>query len=517
MYTAVLIDTISIQNYIFGSNKLKENIGGSFIIEHWIYHKLIPMGFNEMKIPVPDMDLWRTRPDLNQLEHTPEQDVELAYIGGGGALLLFRNEHHAGQFIKVYSQLVLSYFPGLNIVFGSDKSFSYSGDGFLKSMAEVKANLYSNRSLYSRRSTPYKHGVVTDCALSNEAEEFKLYTGVNQVFVSGKSKARFEAAIASKKYLENEYPLKIGNKKYVFPQDLENLGQVKDKGYIAVVHIDGNQMGHRFNQCKSLEEIRQLSSAISELANSVTETLLHRIVDDLAHKDISDLFELFEEDPSKLALPIRPLITGGDDITFVCEGRLGIYLAEILLHKLSSTPILGKPISACAGVAIVHTKYPFYKAYELANELMDVAKKESRKIKDSSWLSYMISTGGTSGSLEEIIKQNYTSVEGAPLKATAYRVDGKGNSFEALKNGIRFFNSNEESWPNNKLKALCNVLRSDRAEQAYFVEELKSRGLKLPGSNSDFDMLGESAEASYFDMVELKDFYPQKLLDNATV
>src|SRR6185312_4842133 len=81
----------------------------------------------------------------------------------------------------------------------------------------------------------------------------------------------------------------------------------------------------------------------------------------------------------RLLLPVRPILYGGDDLTFVCHGRLGLALAERYLRAFAAAPASdGQPLSACAGVAIVHSRAPFSRAYGLADELCRTAKGVAR-------------------------------------------------------------------------------------------------------------------------------------------
>lgn len=92
MYTALIIDTISIQAYIFGSNKLKENIGGSYIVEELVYKKMIPKALVSAGISTSiDILEWNDSDSApHKLQHNPDQTVEIAYVGGGNAFLIFR-------------------------------------------------------------------------------------------------------------------------------------------------------------------------------------------------------------------------------------------------------------------------------------------------------------------------------------------------------------------------------------------------------------------------------------------
>ena len=106
-------------------------------------------------------------------------------------------------------------------------------------------------------------------------------------------------------------------------------------------------------------------------------------------------------------LPLRPIILGGDDLTFICHGKLGLYLAEkfinIWIQKanqgLNDLPAGG--FSACAGVAIAKTKYPFYRTYQIAEELCSLAKECHRK-EGGSWLDFYLISGTKSGNVNSI-------------------------------------------------------------------------------------------------------------------
>jgi hypothetical protein len=89
---AVLLDTVSIQRYIFSTNNLKENIGASRIVED-IYNSHLKEVIKGLFV-VSDDDYY------NAWEENPEKITilddsslfEIGYIGGGNALLFFKKE-----------------------------------------------------------------------------------------------------------------------------------------------------------------------------------------------------------------------------------------------------------------------------------------------------------------------------------------------------------------------------------------------------------------------------------------
>jgi hypothetical protein len=83
--------------------------------------------------------------------------------------------------------------------------------------------------------------------------------------------------------------------------------------------------------------------------------------------------------------PIRPLISAGDDIWFIVPAKIALRCAEFFLQWLdkngkieierSNREFIRFKLSACAGIAMVHEKYPFYRAYQMSEALCSSAKK----------------------------------------------------------------------------------------------------------------------------------------------
>lgn len=523
MYTVVIIDTVSIQSYIFGSNKLKENIGGSFIIEHLIYKEMIPLAFSECfdKDTRIEVNAWRNQQG-NGFSEDPAVRMEVGYIGGGNAFLIFRNRNDANVFIQTYSKQILLHFPGLRTAYGLDSGFTYQdGKSFQDFIEGLHQNLNENRARYTALLNPFKHGIVEDCAWSNEAQETRHRAKDTDAYISQLSNSRIQAVAGSRRLLEAKYSTLLLDK-YTFTDELNELGQPDDKGYIAIIHADGNGMGKKFKACSNLRELRKLSQSVSDLAERVMEKMIAYVVGLFEEQKLED-FSLFKtEDGSKKLLPIRPLIAGGDDITLVCEGRLGVHLAEKLLEFMTEEEVNGEKIAACAGVAIVHTKYPFYRAYHLSEEIMRSAKDASRDNEDS-WLNFMVSTGGFSGSYQDIVAQQYTLEGNKKLKWGPYPLRGQASSFTALKQALKHLYN---TWPMNKIRDLRDVLHRGESGQAYFLAEMKIR--KDSGGKKDLQLpdlkdfsLNQSplwakekkgTKTPYADLIELIDFYPKSLL-----
>jgi len=81
-YTVTVIDTTGKQNYIFNSNRLRENIGASFLLSQatkdWIKETLkqelnLPMGRQEEAI------------------EDSKFNAEIIYANGGNALIIFKS------------------------------------------------------------------------------------------------------------------------------------------------------------------------------------------------------------------------------------------------------------------------------------------------------------------------------------------------------------------------------------------------------------------------------------------
>ncbi len=504
--TAVLIDSVSIQSYIFSSNKLKENIGASFIIEKLLFNEVM-IATLKGKFNDQFANDWENNPGDIKIGKGDIQ-CEIEYIGGGNALVLFKDDSHAQWFIREYSTEVLLRFPGIRLAFGVDTQFDVTENGFQDSRMRLNEALIKNKSHEFRNVVPFKHGIVEDCPLSSEAQERKQPSDDNR-FISAMSHVKFEACKISQESINATYKDELKDC-YCLTDELDKLGQPADKGYIAVVHVDGNGMGQRFMACKDLADLRKLSIEVSKLAENAMKELIAYTVQLFDGKKLNkeNGYDL-RKDGQKRILPIRPIIVGGDDITFVCEGRLGVHLAEKLIEFMTNYKIGHDTIAACAGIAIVHTKYPFYRAYTLAEELTAKAKNASRKEK-SSWLSFLISSGGFSGSLEDVIDQKFSTPNGS-LYGGPYRVDTDLATMKALKEGIKFLTINEDSrWPQSKLMEMRDVLRKDMATMKYFISEMKAHKRKL--SVADDNILWDDRKTPYYDIIELKDFYPGELL-----
>ncbi|MBI5207065.1 MAG: hypothetical protein HY934_04660 [Candidatus Firestonebacteria bacterium] len=181
-------------------------------------------------------------------------------------------------------------------------------------------------------------------------------------------------------------------------------------------------------------------------------------------------------------------------------------------------------ITSCAGVAIIKTKYPFYRGYELAEQLCGNAKKirKEQENPNGSWLDFHISYGGFSGTIEEIRESHYRSPQGN-LLFRPYKINSiEERGIETLITNTIYLKDIKNKFSTSRIKELHKVLTLGKEATKVFMNELNARGLKLPiikGENYHESIYQEKQIAKdfaitpYFDMIEFMEFYPSFLLE----
>ncbi|WP_460202277.1 Cas10/Cmr2 second palm domain-containing protein [Scytonema sp. NUACC21] len=323
-----------------------------------------------------------------------------------------------------------------------------------------------------------------------------------------------------------------------------------DSSYVAIVHADGNGMGNRFQKCgrgksdkDAIIEMRQLSCDINNAGIAALKKVLEIICSSIENGEIIgniNNFALKKSKEGKYYLPFRPLVYGGDDVIFVCEGRLGLELAAIYLREFENQKVSdNQKLTARAGVCIVKTHYPFARAYQIVKELYTAAKnfirEERERLCESqdyycSTIDWHFATTGLIGSLGEIRKREYKPSVGnltmRPIRLKDHDTDDmQWRTWFNFINVVHHFNGyyddveGNEPWKarRNKVIALREVFRHGSNKTKQFMNIYGIKALPPLSKVNNLEHAGWIQDISpedtcelrcgYFDAIEALDFY----------
>lgn len=525
--SALLLNARGIQKYIFSSNKLKVNIGANYLVKaaflEWM-HEIIKIleGKNEI--------------------HTGQ--CEIKDIGGGNMLIFVYDDpkfETCKKLVQEWSKKLLLEAPGLKTVVAFGEFDTEKGK-FRDSLNALYSKLKDNQNnILPNIDLPYT-GLTVECEYTGKVADHKVKVENEERFVSAEAASKLEAAKKDRDLSNKEYLEKInqGVDKFEFLSELEKAGFLEGEQYLSVVHIDGNNMGKKFQNCEYLEAYRELSLWVQELVGKAFSKLLDDILSEYPYKGqyINNGALNLENDALNTKgknniLPIRPITIGGDDISFICPARLGLIYAKRFMEYMMDKDENGevKGIHCCAGVAIVPAKYPFFRAYELAEQLCSEAKKDSRT-EDSSWLDFLVLHGETYPTLQMLRQQQYVGPGNRDMHYGPYQIGnpksprsieklfelqgklsrGHKDSRNKLKglrevlfkddHSIKIFLENDE-----KLSALARSEKPDLEDKPLSGIELwdkKGRDVKVEGKEEVKTLCFESTR--YLDAIEIMDF-----------
>jgi len=528
-----VLDTTGIQPYIFGSNRLRENVGASYLVsqatDEWVKEVLKGLKKTEnWKIQIPDQP--EDKPHIEDGELT----AELVYAGGGNTVLLFQTIDYAKEFTRNLSRKMLEEAPGINLV-AAHKEFEWNSKS--EPLHQVIQNVMKNevdRAKQQRVPSAPLLGlsVTADCrssrlvAVNISDEPQYMMPSKHQAYpISKEIGAKLVAVNDANDQLKHFiFDPKKPHKKddYKIPLDVDDMGRSEgESSYIAIIHADGNNMGKRFQDVgigksnrEYITEIRKLSHSIQEAGKNALKKVYETVVNSLDSGSLAEKISLKDN-----TLPFRPIVYGGDDVTFVCDGRLGLELAAIYLQAFEEQSVsYGGKLTACAGVCIVKSHYPFARAYKLSEDLCGSAKKYAKsKAKDKndfSAIDWHLAASGLIGSVNDIREREYQGPEGKLyMRPVLLTQNDEWHTWQGITKVIQELN-NGERWKDkrNKVIALREVLRKgSRATKEY----LKAYDLgDLPLFKNDDNQATQLSQngwlnriCGYFDAIEAMEFY----------
>lgn len=539
----VALDTTGIQSYIFGSNRLRENVGASHLVQ---------MATSGWLLESPDRFLPRGRHNIRHGErqdHLTMQDetvdAELLYAGGGNTVLLFRHPHDVTNFGRRLSAELLCRAPGLTVVmaveaFDWQTSLVVALEKVMQQLAEKKRWRVGNQALLGLSVTAACQSTglpanINDFVPWSDQEAEARRTISTEVYAkqqqNREAKARLHNELVTAQALTAEERDLLAH--FDFPDDFDDLGRTKgEESYIGVVHADGNSIGKR------LGEIADACKALCGDDNRYYIKQLRQFSDEANHAGLAALREVIlavamwhngerEEQPERVTtangknyLPIRPIVFGGDDVTFVCDGRIALQCAQLFLTAFGRQTILSKQGIAGAGVAIVKVHYPFALAYHLAEALTKSAKAAYQRQEPA--LDWHLAQSGLWGGLEEIRQQEYGNARRHSLLMRPLTLAPPTSHWQSWQNFTALLTAFQqdrelpttqpgaagETWSRSKLMELRSALREAlEAENTTAVELFTQRYRPLPlvaQTQSESRRSGwQDHQCVYYDAIEM--------------
>lgn len=545
MPVLAMYDVRGIQKYIFKTPKVKDARGASAIVETIIDDAMkdaVVKIKRQEKYQTISYELeWCDNVKAKEYFSSNTKDIQVLFVGGGNASYLFSDEKLCIEINKLMSKYVIQKTYSLQLAAAFvEKTNDYKEDykKLQQTMTEVKAKMVNSVPLGTLpiMKIEQKTGYPIQCLKEGDA----LGDRTKRESESVSEETRLKRAALQSKVSEKEKADKIDRK---FDSYTTKKGTDSN---LAVVHIDGNNMGLRIRAL--IEDIHNYEEAVNQMREiSYNINQGYKSVFD----EMSDYFNRFGIADDKSKNFVLKILVAGDDITYICNAGIAIETVRYFCDRIVSKTMIhtddpksdvdGYGFSVCAGIAYFTSHFPFSIAYEVAESCCDKAKKRAKEHSQNgrvaNYLDYQICKNIQTLDLDKVRSAEYHTHSGEKLIRRPYYIsigmenDAK-NSYQdfennesdlhklsELMNAIKYFRD-EKNIPRSLSKKLRNLYPEGESVVGSFTDFLKSRNHKMPDGSFEMyckDMIVEKGKekevkiAKWYDALELMDYCEEQL------
>lgn len=362
IHHAYLFEAKSIQSYLLASGRLRDLVGGSDLIE----------------------GLTAQRLDQVLAEVDPEQSIRFSRRAGGAFYAFSETSDRIESLMMLWSLVVQQIAPGLQFDHALGK-----GETALDAFDHARQRLRNNSS-----EAVVMRPLAAPVAMRSQR------TGLPAVAIDMRSKepidAETRAKATSADLSQMQLMQRIGPKdldlswknwpRSLEPSDEGGFPFVDDDRTIALLHADGNGFGELLRHARKAvalepEQFMHVFTTLSTAIQQTTEAAVQQAVAQV----------LVPNQDQNGILPARPVVVGGDDLTFLVRADLALPFLQAFvlafesnsnralkkLGKLGLTQLPDK-LTIGAGLVFMRASQPFHMALRLVENLIEQAKVDAR-------------------------------------------------------------------------------------------------------------------------------------------
>jgi hypothetical protein len=346
-----------IQGFIFQTNKLKEIIGASELIEQICTTKF-----------------W-------QVAGIKEHDANIILNAAGNIKYVFEDKTACERFVRNFPKMVTEMASGITI--------SQAVVAFESQVSKDDIVLLDKRLAIQRNKAvqiPSTNLMVSEVSRRTGGAGVRKENNPdspNNFDVLDLAQSQKRAASKDNSLLSKI--VGIGSE-LKFPKEMDDISSKDSKNWIAVVHADGNNLGQKISKVMESNDIQEALKSFSVKLNQATIQATQDAFNDVFNKVI-------EKDNE---VTFRPVLLGGDDLTAIIRGDLAIEFTKKFLEKFEKytksnfvgfskkyglvEDLFENGLTACAGIAFIKSSYPFHYGVKLSESLCKEAKNLSKSI-----------------------------------------------------------------------------------------------------------------------------------------